>query len=118
MTSLFGHLLLRVFEIVVAFDFRRECPGFDITVVGIKRRPNHFESVRIHSQELWFEAGIETEHVLVDQNLSAHMWPSADAYSWNPEQFCYSSRNLSWHTLEHDREASGLLQLARLGAQN
>src|SRR5262245_22245959 len=118
MLSSSSYLSIGGFEISVAFTFRRECPGFDIIVVGVERRSNDFESVRVHSQEFWFEAGIKTEHILVDQNLSAHMWTGPNTYSWNLEKVRYCSRTLRGYTLEHDREASGIFQLARLGGQN
>src|ERR1043165_6687392 len=70
-------------KIIVAFDFRRECSGFHVTVVRVECSLNNFESLRIHSQELWFETGIKTEHILIDQNLTAHMWPCTYTNSWN-----------------------------------
>src|SRR5262245_48855857 len=118
MLSSSSYLSIGGFEISVAFTFRWECSGFDIIVVSVERRPNDFESVRVHSQELWFEAGVKTEHILVDQDLSAHMWTGPNTDSWNLEKVRYCSRTLRRHTLEHDREASGIFQLARLGGQN
>src|SRR5262245_19482779 len=101
----------------IAFTFRSECSRFDIIVVRVKSCPNDFESVRVHSQEFWFEAGIKTEHILIDQDLSADMWPRSNAYCGNLEKVCYSSRSLSGHTLEHNTEASCIFQLARIRSQ-
>src|SRR5689334_25425588 len=70
-------------EIIVAFECRRECSGFHVTVVRVECSLNNFESLRIDSQELWFETGIKAEHILVDQNLTAHIWPCTDTNSWN-----------------------------------
>src|ERR1043165_3391470 len=116
--SAFGYLPIGRLELAVAFACRRERSGFDVIVVGVECGANDFKSVRIDSQEFWFEAGIKTEHVLVDQHLSAHVWPRPDTDSRNLEQVRYCSRALRGHTLEHDREASGIFQLARLGGQN
>src|ERR1041384_4789522 len=112
--SAFGYLPIGRLELAVAFICRRERSGFDVIVVGVECGANDFKSVRIDSQEFWFEAGIKTEHVLVDQYLSAHVWPRPDTDSRNLEQVRYCSRALRGHTLEHDREASGIFQLARL----
>ena len=52
-------------------------------VVVIERSPNDFERIRVDSQELWLEAGIQPDQVLIDENLSTHVRAGSDADSWD-----------------------------------
>ena len=60
-----------------------EVPALYILIVRIKRGLNNFERVRVCPQELWLEAGIQPDQILIDEDLPAHPGTGADADRWN-----------------------------------
>ena len=49
----------------IALAVVRETPALYIMIVRIKRSLNNIERVCVRPQELWLEAWIETDHILI-----------------------------------------------------
>ena len=60
-----------------------EPPGLYVMIVRIKRSLNNIERVRVRPQELWLKAWIQTDHILIHEDLAAHTGTGADADRWN-----------------------------------
>ena len=57
------------FIVALVFGWEQAC--LHIMVVVIERSPNDFERIRVDSQELWLEAGIQPDQVLIGKALEA-----------------------------------------------
>src|SRR5258708_30205653 len=104
------------FIVALVFGWEQAC--LHIMVVVIKRSPNDFERIRVDSQELWLEAGIQPDQVLIDENLPAHTGTGADADRWNSQQLRDLSRGFGGDAFEYQRAKPHKLQLTRPGNQN
>jgi len=67
----------------IALTVGGKAPALHILIVSIKRSLNDFERICVDSKELWLEAGIQPDQVLIDENLSTHVRAGSDADSWD-----------------------------------
>src|SRR6202162_1489974 len=93
---------------VVALAVRGEAPAFHVAIIGIERSLNDPEGVRIGPQKFRFEARVEAEHVLVDENLSVDVRAGANADRRDFQEIRHLSGGRGRHAFEHEREASCL----------
>ena len=77
------HFAVELVNLRIALAVGGKVPALYIIIVRIKRGLNNIERVRVRPQELWPKAWIETNHVLIHEDLAAHTGTGADADRWD-----------------------------------